>query len=140
MRSITGTLSCKYSPALVRVKIEVASKLPSRQKSCITITSLVSTTPTTTITIIITNHPPHPPVVVLLFRILRTVRVAGKGLSLEQRQLSVLILTVMALVFLSAGLVQIVEDMDYFTAVYFMVVTMSTVGYGELPYSMITKR
>ena len=66
--------------------------------------------------------------------IMRTFRLAAqKNINKTTRQYFMLGLTVLSLVFLSAGIVQIVEkNMTFGLAVYFMIVTMSTVGYGDI--------
>jgi len=65
---------------------------------------------------------------------MRTFRFAGqKNINKTTRQYFILGLTVLSLVFLSAGIVQMVEkNMTFGLAVYFMLVTMSTVGYGDV--------
>jgi len=69
-----------------------------------------------------------------IMRIMRTFRFAGqKNINKTTRQYFILGLTVLSLVFLSAGIVQMVEkNMTFGLAVYFMLVTMSTVGYGDV--------
>jgi len=69
-----------------------------------------------------------------IMRIVRTFRFGGvRRMPKSTRQCSILGLTVVSLVFLSAGLVQLVErDLTFGRAVYFMIVTMSTVGYGDI--------
>lgn len=89
--------------------------------------------------------------VLRILRVLRLFRTLNASLSAFQRQLATLVLTVIAMVFITAGLMTILEGQVYEwqmggpapeggppriltfgDAVYFFIVTLSTVGYGDL--------
>eukprot|EP01064_Diplonema_japonicum_P001559 TRINITY_DN11028_c0_g1_i1.p1 TRINITY_DN11028_c0_g1~~TRINITY_DN11028_c0_g1_i1.p1 ORF type:complete len:1457 (+),score=340.47 TRINITY_DN11028_c0_g1_i1:79-4449(+) len=72
-----------------------------------------------------------------LLRVLKAYRIVdgGKGQWNAIKQANVLIFTIISLLFVSSGLIQLVErdqNLTFGDAVYFMVVTMATVGYGDI--------
>ena len=73
-----------------------------------------------------------------LLRVLKAWRLVGDGRSGDWtaiKQANILIFTVFSLLFVASGLIQMVEHNQGLTfgdSVYFMVVTMSTVGYGDI--------
>lgn len=84
--------------------------------------------------------------VLRIMRILRAFKMLNASLSAFTKQLITLVLTVVSLVFLYAGLINLVEDQVYkelqgadpprlvpfLDAVYYAVVTLATVGYGDI--------
>merc|ERR1719238_1574570 len=74
-----------------------------------------------------------------VLRMYRVLRLSDDGIT---RQVMTMVWTLISIVFCAAGLIQIVEDefdgqkMTFFQGVYFVVVTITTVGYGD--YAPIT--
>eukprot|EP01059_Diplonema_ambulator_P005984 TRINITY_DN15760_c0_g1_i2.p1 TRINITY_DN15760_c0_g1~~TRINITY_DN15760_c0_g1_i2.p1 ORF type:complete len:1160 (+),score=411.57 TRINITY_DN15760_c0_g1_i2:302-3481(+) len=72
-----------------------------------------------------------------LLRVLKAYRIvdSGRGHWNAIKQANALIFTVVSLLFVASGLVQLVEreqNLTFGDAVYFMVVTLATVGYGDI--------
>jgi Ion channel. len=71
----------------------------------------------------------------MAIRIFRTFRVAKTSLNAVDQKMATLILIVISIIFLSACIIELIErqNIRYFgTALYFIIVTISTVGYGDL--------
>lgn len=81
-----------------------------------------------------------------ILRVMRLMRAMQKssngGISAVEKQIATLTLTLLSIVFISAGLIQTVEtinrtaeihgEITFGEAMYFIVVTISTVGYGDI--------
>ncbi|POM66346.1 Voltage-gated Ion Channel (VIC) Superfamily, partial [Phytophthora palmivora] len=78
--------------------------------------------------------------VMRLLRLIRVVRVAGsQTVSAVQKQVYTIILLTTCLIFVAAGIFHAVEsnieaqpDLQFGEALYFIVVTIATVGYGDI--------
>ncbi len=67
-----------------------------------------------------------------LLRILRVFHVGRQFSSPAIRQLIILILAIISIVYVAACLINMAEGMPFGSAVYFSVVTIATVGYGDV--------
>ncbi|TMW62365.1 hypothetical protein Poli38472_009858 [Pythium oligandrum] len=80
--------------------------------------------------------------VLRLLRLTRLIRVAGsRSISAVQKQIHTIVLLILCIVFISAGIFHAVENGDrsegapqitFGDALYFLVVTMATVGFGDI--------
>lgn len=88
-----------------------------------------------------------PPLRILrILRIIRALRTADLTKNDLKRQLALVLTSVLSIIFISAGIIQVVEQhsdgeqLTYHEWIYFVVVTLTTVGYGDIsPISMAGK-
>lgn len=72
---------------------------------------------------------------VQVFRLIRILRIFYVGRQFSSpaiRQGVILVLAVMCIVYISASLINMAEGISFASAVYFSVVTIATVGYGDV--------
>jgi len=71
-----------------------------------------------------------------LLRIIRLLdfilQVIKTKMGMINRQILTIVLTIVLLMYISSGILQLFEKLEYHDALYFIVVTLSTIGYGDI--------
>jgi hypothetical protein len=67
-----------------------------------------------------------------LTRVLRTFNIRRQILSPSNRQLAVIFMAIVSIVYIASALVNLFEGIPFAMAMYFCVVTVATVGYGDV--------